>query len=354
MKQEQKIALALALIGGVTQMNKNENRSRNETITTNEKILSSFINSDWINITIKKIKDKELDKDKELATLDLIYFLLDKNFDKMEDLKINIDKDEIPIFGEDLYQKYKKETINYDEYLKYYFIDKNKVDQIKEIINSEKTIILTGNKEEDQENLDKIKFYLVQLGLDVEYFEKKILENEKIYKPKVLTPTDKISNILEKDNSLFKDGKPPKNFEIGSNIYIQNKINEFRFSYSYNEKDNLHNLRVLEKNKRIKKDYFDSVIKRSGIYLNKDNMHYNTKNAGKIEKRTPEDSLSNIISEDFHGRKEIYNFLKKSSDNYRVPNLYEYFIENSKQRWGFKDIETVLIALEKIGYFDQE
>ena len=67
-------------------------------------------------------------------------------------------------------------------------------------------------------------------------------------------------------------------------------------------------------------------------------------NAGNIERRTPEDSLSYIIFEDFHGRKEIYNLLKESSDKDRVPNLYNFF----REKLDSEVIETVLIALEKL------
>ena len=186
MKQKLIIASVLALIGETSRVKKKEIKSRNEKPI--DVIIVEYIEEDYLKALEEKIKNKNLNKDKELATNDLIYFLL-KNYEKMEDLKTNIREDEIPIFGEDLYEKYKEkdnkeEIINYDEYIKYYFIDKNKVDQIKEIINKEKRIILTGNKEKDQENLDKIQSYLVELDLDVDYFKEKILENKEIYKPK--------------------------------------------------------------------------------------------------------------------------------------------------------------------------
>ena len=137
------------------------------------------------------------------------------------------------------------------------------------------------------------------------------------------------------------------------------EANRVAFTGNY-EKDKYLNTKFPEE-LELDLDYFNSVIRRSGIYLEKELMLINLINAGEIG----EDINFNIekIVKDFHVEKKTYNELMPNDKEIRDENeneihlireemLYYYFFSGT-------DVDRDLLlkivkGLEKIGYYDQE
>ena len=179
---------------------------------------------------------------------------------------------------------------------------------------------------------------------------------------KRLTPTDKILEVLENDKIL--SAKKLKNISTETNGIMGGNIVKgyFRFTGDYKE-DQEYNKRGIEMFKDFNSDYYNSVIRRSGIYLDR-GMFENLMNAITGIDDDQRDFISkkagiiDQIQYDFGEDKKIYNILtedNKELKNYgskakyvRADFIMKFFKLESKLALA------IAIGLEKIGYYDQD
>ena len=203
----------------------------------------------------------------------------------------------------------------------------------------------------------KIALALALIGGGYYYFNK---NEETRNGSEGLTPNDKILEILKDD---YNNKKLSKKEEYITNDRLIPIIKGYGVIFTGNyQKDEKLNT-IFPRDLELDLDYFNSVIRRSGIYLyggmfanlmnaiteiDDDQRDFISKNAGIIDQ----------IQYDFGENKEIYNIL--TEDNKELKNY------GSKAKYvradfimNFFKIESKLalaiaIGLEKIGYYDQE
>lgn len=185
------------------------------------------------------------------------------------------------------------------------------------------------------------------------------------------TPNDKILEILNNDKIL--SDKRLKKINRETNERLITIIERFGVEFTGNYKEDQELYTLFSKVPRLDLNYFNSVIRRSGIYLDIGIFAENLLNAIteiNYDQRKSISEKGGIIDQieyDFYTKKEIYKKLTEQDKvlkvelGAKVTEIDKVFrAEEILINFGdeilrdFELAEAIAKGLEKIGYYDQE